>query len=321
VSAPMGRAAPPELVAAVSNAGGLGGLGLSWDSPQRVKDLVTTTRRLTNDGVFLVNFVLEWDQQERMEIALAAGARVVSFHRGDPTPYIHRAKSAGALVMHTVGTPDEARKAIDLGVDVIVAQGYEAGGHVWGRISTMALVPLVVDVAGAVPVLASGGIGDGRGLAAALMLGASGAWIGTRFLASHEAAYHSDYKQRLIEAAVTDTVETTLFDGGWPDAPHRVLRNQVYRTWDAAGRPPTGLRPGEGEEIGRTPEGNSIRRYSIASLLEGGSGNVDDFVIYAGQSVGLVSDVRPASDIVTTLIKEACKTLTQGASNMCAGPT
>lgn len=321
VSAPMGRAAPPELVAAVTNAGGLGGLGLSWDSPQRVKDLVTTTRRLTNDGAFLVNFVLEWDQHERLDAALAAGARVVSFHWGDPAPYINLAKGAGALVMHTVGTPDEARKAVDLGVDVIVAQGYEAGGHVWGHVSTMALVPLVADVAGAVPVLASGGIGDGRGLAAALMLGASGAWIGTRFLASREAAYHSDYKRRLVEAAVTDTVETTLFDGGWPSAPHRVLRNQAYMAWDSAGRPPPGSRPGEGEEIGSTPDGNPLRRYSIASLLEGGVGDVGDFAIYAGQSVGLVSGVRPASEIVTTLIKEACKTIAQGASNTCAAPT
>ncbi|MGO8079612.1 NAD(P)H-dependent flavin oxidoreductase [Rhizobium leguminosarum] len=181
-----------------------------------------------------------------------------------------RAKAAGALVVHTVGTPEEARRSIDLGVDILVAQGNEAGGHVWSRLSTM--VSLVADVAGKVPVLAAGGIADGRGLAAALMLGASGVWIGTRFLASTEAACHADYKRRLIEAAASETIETTLFDGGWPDAPSRVLRNRAVEAWAAAGRPKSGSRPGEGEEIGRTPDGKPVCRYSFASLLSGSQG-------------------------------------------------
>ena len=309
VSAPMGRGAPPELVAAVTNAGGLGGLGLSWDSPQRIVELVTKTRQLTNDGPFLANFVLEWDQHERLGAALSAGVRIVSFFWGDPAAYIDRAKAAGAMVIQTVGTPEEARRALELGADVIVAQGNEAGGHVWSRVSTMVLVPLVAEVAGKVPVLAAGGIADGRGLAAALVLGASGVWIGTRFLASPEAAYHADYKQRLVEAAATDTVESMLFDGGWPNAPGRELRNRTVQLWEDAGRPKTGLRPGEGDEIGRTPEGNIIRRYAIAGKLSGGTGSIDDYVIWAGQSVGLVHDVRPASEIVTDLVREASEIL------------
>jgi nitronate monooxygenase len=313
-SAPMGRGAPPELVAAVTNAGGLGGLGLSWDSPQRITELVTKTRQLTNDRPFLANFVLEWDQHERLEAALSAGARIISFFWGDPARYIDRAKSAGAMVIHSVGTPEEARKAVELGVDAVVAQGNEAGGHVWSRVSTMVLVPLVVDVAGELPVLAAGGIADGRGLAAALMLGASGVWIGTRFLASPEAAYHSDYKQRLVEAAATDTIESTLFDGGWPNAPGRSLRNRTVQLWEDAGRPASGSRPGEGEEIGRSPEGNIVRRYAIASLLNGGTGSIDDFVIWAGQSVGLVRDIRPASEIVTDLVRDASEILVRSAA-------
>jgi nitronate monooxygenase len=314
VSAPMGRGAPPELVAAVTNAGGLGGLGLSWDSPQRIADLITETRRLTSDGPFLANFVLEWDQHERLETALSAGARIISFHWGDPAAYMNRAKAAGAMVIQTVGTPEEARRAVELGADAIVAQGNEAGGHVWSRLSTMVLVPLVAEVAGKVPVLAAGGIADGRGLAAALVLGASGVWIGTRFLASPEAAYHEVYKQRLIEAAATDTVESMLFDGGWPNAPGRALRNRTVQLWEDAGRPKSGSRPGEGDEIGRTPEGNIVRRYAIASLLSGGSGDIDDFVIWAGQSVGLVHDIRPASEIVTDLVREASEILARGAA-------
>ena len=311
MSAPMGRAAPPELAAAVTNAGGIGGLGFSWDGPQRIKELVAAVRRFTDDGVYVANFVLEWDQHERMDAALSAGARIVSFFWGDVSAYVGRAKAAGALVMHMVGTPEEARRSVDLGVDVLIAQGTEAGGHVWSRLSTMALVPLVVDVAGKVPVLASGGIADGRGLAAALMLGASGICIGTRFLASDEAGYHDDYKRRLIDAAATDTTETTLFDGGWSNAPHRVLRNRVYETWEAAGRPKSGSRPGEGEPVGRSPDGNSILRYSIASLLRGAQGSIDDFAIYAGQSVGLVNDILPASQIVGRMVDQAARCMTE----------
>ncbi|MCG2631078.1 nitronate monooxygenase [Bradyrhizobium sp. WYCCWR 13023] len=314
VSAPMGRGAPPELVAAVTNAGGLGGLGLTWDSPQRIIELVNKVRQLTNDGPFLANFVLEWDQRERLDAALSAGARIISFFWGDPARYIDHAKAAGAKVVQTVGTPEEARRAVELGVDVIVAQGNEAGGHVWSRLSTMVLVPLVAEVAGKVPVLAAGGIADGRGLAAALVLGASGALIGTRFLASPEAAYHADYKQRLIEALATDTVESMLFDGGWPNAPGRALRNRTVQIWEDAGRPKPGSRPGEGDEVGLTPEGNIIRRYAIASKLSGGTGNIDDFVIWAGQSVGLVHDIRPASEIVTGVVREASEILARTAS-------
>ncbi|MBY5440263.1 NAD(P)H-dependent flavin oxidoreductase [Rhizobium leguminosarum] len=311
VSAPMGRAARPELAAAVTNAGGLGGLGFSWDSPERIEELVGAVRRLTNEGPFLANFALEWDQHQRMDAALSAGARIISLFWGDIAPYMDRAKAAGALVVHTVGTPEEARRSIDLGVDILVAQGNEAGGHVWSRLSTMALVPLVADVAGKVPVLAAGGIADGRGLAAALMLGASGVWIGTRFLASTEAACHADYKRRLIEAAGSDTIETTLFDGGWPDAPSRVLRNRTVEAWEAAGRPEPGSRPGEDEEIGRTPDGNPVRRYSFASLVSGGQGDIDDFAIYAGESVGLVREILPASDIVRALIDDAAQIMAQ----------
>ncbi|MER8384330.1 nitronate monooxygenase [Mesorhizobium sp. M0959] len=315
VSAPMGRASRPELAAAVTNAGGLGGLGFSWDSPQRIEELVGAVRRLTDDAPFLANFVLEWDQHQRMETALSAGARIVSFFWGDIAPYMDRAKAAGALVVHTVGTPEEARRSIDLGVDILVAQGNEAGGHVWSQLSTMVLVPLVADVAGKVPVLAAGGIADGRGLAAALMLGASGVWLGTRFLASTEAACHADYKRRLIEAAASDTIETTLFDGGWPDAPSRVLRNRTVEAWEAVGHPESGSRPGEGEEIGRTPDGNPVRRYSFASLLSGGQGEIDDFAIYAGESVGLVHEILPASDIVRALIEDAAQIMAQRAGH------
>lgn len=198
------------------------------------------------DQPFGVNLVLAWPAQERVDLALQEGARVVSFFWGDPGGLVDRCHQAGALVAQTVGGLEEARRAADGGVDLIVAQGWEAGGHARGQVTTMVLVPAVVDAVAPTPVVAAGAIADGRGLAAALALGAAGAWIGTRFLATPEAAAHPQYQRRVVEAGIEDTVHTGIFDLGWPDAPHRTLRNATVRDWEAAGRPPTGDRPGEG---------------------------------------------------------------------------
>ncbi|MDP3705944.1 MAG: nitronate monooxygenase [Legionellaceae bacterium] len=141
------------------------------------------------------------------------GIKVIWFCWGDPSPFIEKIHAHGAKVILTVGSADEAKQAVDADVDVIVTQGWEAGGHVWGTVATLPLVPAVVDaVAGRVPVVAAGGIADGRGLAAVLALGAEGAALGTRLLASHEAGIHEQYKNRIIAAKETDTVYTDLFD-------------------------------------------------------------------------------------------------------------
>jgi NAD(P)H-dependent flavin oxidoreductase YrpB (nitropropane dioxygenase family) len=144
---------------------------------------------------------------------------------------VRRAKEAGAIVLQTVASANMARRAVESGVDVVVAQGWEAGGHVRGTVATLPLIPAVVDVVGTTPVVAAGGIADGRGLAAVLALGAAGAWIGTRFLASLEATIHPRYRERLLSAAEDDTVFLEeLFDVGWRKAPHRVLRNKTVET-------------------------------------------------------------------------------------------
>src|SRR5438067_536764 len=173
VQAPIGPCACPDLAAAVSNAGGLGMLALTWQHPQDIESVIRRTRELT-DRPFGVNLILEWEQRERLSACLASGVGVVSFFWGDPAPHVDAVHGAGGRVVHTIGSAEEARRAVDAGVDVLVAQGVEAGGHVWGDIATMPLVPSVVDAVD-VPVLAAGGVGDGRGLAAALALGASGA--------------------------------------------------------------------------------------------------------------------------------------------------
>ena len=136
-----------------------------------------------------------------------------------------------------------------------MAQGLEAGGHVWGQVATLPLVPRVVDAVAPAPVVAAGGIADGRGLAAALALGAAGVWLGTRFIASQEADAHAVYKEMVLRADETETVYSSLFDGGWPNAPHRTLRNSTLRQWEAGGSPPSGARPSEGEVIATSADG------------------------------------------------------------------
>ena len=298
--APMGRTAPPGLAAAVTNAGGMGMLGTSWDTPKIMKEKIRATRALT-DKPFAVNLAMPWDQHERLEIALAEGVKAVSLFWGDPSPYMRKAKEAGAVVIHTVATPEEARHAVDLGADIIVAQGVESGGHVWSTVSTMVLVPLVCDAVPGVPVVAAGGIADIRGVRAALALGAQGVWLGTRFLATVESGAHDDFKQRLLAARATDTVYTMLFDQGWPDAPHRALRNSTVRMWEDAGCPSTGKRPREGEIVGAFPNGDPIRRYGVPAPMQGASGEIEAFALYAGQSVGLIRDLPLAASVMHEL--------------------
>ena len=181
VLAPM--VAVPRLAAAVSNAGALGMLTLTWSDD--VGAVVRETAALTARP-FCGNLVLTEDRHRRLDQALDAGLRIVSFFMGDPSGYVQRVHDAGGIVMHTVGTAEEARRAVASGVDVVVAQGWEAGGHVWGTVATLPLVPAVVDAVTPVPVIAAGGIGDARGVAAVLALGAQAAWLGTRFLLAEE---------------------------------------------------------------------------------------------------------------------------------------
>ena len=302
VQAPVSDA--PALAAAVSNAGGLGMLQLSWFGLDQARAAIRETRRLT-DRPFGVNLVLEWPQEERLALALEEGVRVVSLFWGDPAPHVGPVHEAGGLVFYTVGSAAEARRAAGLGVDAVVAQGWEAGGHVWGEVSTLALVPAVVDAVAPLPVLAAGGIADGRGLAAALALGAAGAWVGTRFVASEEAGLHPLYKELVAGAAETETVHSSLFDVGWPEAPHRTLRNSTVRLWEEAGRPVSGARPGEGEPVAARADGSPIPRYASSDPEQGMTGDLEALALYAGQGAALVRDVLPAGEIVRRMAAEA----------------
>lgn len=307
VQAPVGSAAAPELVAAVSEAGGLGMLALTWHDPDRARHAVRRVRELTGRP-FGANLVLDFPVDDVLAACLDEGVPVISTFWGDPGRVGPRIRSAGARHLHTVGSVAEAVAAAG-GVDAVVAQGWEAGGHVRGRTTTMALVPAVVDAVSPVPVLAAGGIGDGRGVAAALALGAQGVLLGTRFLATTEASTHETYRRRLVGAGADDTVHTGCFDGGWPRAPHRALRNETVRRWERAGSPPAPGRPGERDVVAVDAAGAAHRRYEDLIPLPGMTGELADMAMYAGQSVHLVRDVRPAAEVVAGLAAEAAACL------------
>jgi NAD(P)H-dependent flavin oxidoreductase YrpB (nitropropane dioxygenase family) len=292
VQAPIGPiAASPRLAAAVADAGALGMLSLTWLPPAAIPDRIHATRALT-DGAFGVNFVLTWPQHERIA-ACAGEVPVVSTFLGDPAPYVEAIHAGGALHMHTVGSAADARSAVAAGVDVIVAQGWEAGGHLSGQVATLPLVPAVVDAVHPVPVVAAGGIADGRGVVAVLALGADAAWVGTRFLMAAEASPHPEWQRRLAAADETATAYSTLFDGGWPepDAPVRTLRNStVERGPDAR------------ERIGMTPDGRPVHRNDAEPPHARTTGEIEAMALYAGQGVALVRDVQPAAEIVADLV-------------------
>lgn len=303
VQAGLGAPGRPALAAAVSAAGALGVLsGLGALSAETVRREIQDVRART-DRPFGANLLLNLPRdalEARLAACLDKRVSLISFFWGDPAPYVDACHQAGAMVLMSVGSVEEACRAAAAGVDIVVAQGWEAGGHVRGEVSSMALVPRVVDAVLPLPVLAAGGIADGRGLAAALALGAAGAYVGTALLAAEEASVHPHYRARLLDATEVDTVYTDLFDGAFGREPHRVLRNSTVAAWEAAGRPHPGQRPGEGEMVAVSPRG-PIPRYRATVASADVEGDVEAMPLWAGQGVGLVARVRPAAEIVAEM--------------------
>jgi nitronate monooxygenase len=228
---------------------------------------------------------------------------------GDPAPYVQLARGTGVRVFIQVGSVDEAKAAAAAGVDAVIVQGIEAGGHVKGVTPIWDLLPPTVEAIKPIPVLASGGIGDGAGVARALRLGAQGVSLGTRFVASDEASFHPAYKQRIVESVGDDTVYGELYDAWWPGAPHRTLRNKTFDEWEAAGRPPPGKRPGGRTIIGnrRLPSGDvqDWPQYAVGSIPPDFEGDLERVPMFAGESCTVVNDIKPAAEIVCDLVRGA----------------
>jgi nitronate monooxygenase len=308
VQAPIGSATCSELATAVSNAGGLGTLAVTWRDFEETRTVLRETADRTSHPVG-VNLVLDdattkYDTDQHLDVCLSEDVEIVSFSFGKAAPYVERVHDAGGIVMQTVGSATEARTAAEAGVDIIVAQGWEAGGHVQSKVGTMALIPRVADAV-SVPVVAAGGIADGRGIAAALALGADGVWLGTRFVASEEANIHNEYRTQVTETDVTETMKSELFDKRWPEMAHRVIRNSTVEQWADADHPEPGYRPGETDIVAEQSDGECIERYDEALATPGVTGDIEAMALFAGQSAGLTNGVRSAEDIVVELAAEA----------------
>ena len=270
---------------------------------QQIGELRTRT-----DKPFGVNLIMPLMDDDAVEACLAERVPLLILFWGDPAPYVDRAHAVGTMLVVQVGSVEEAAAAARAGVDAVMVQGVEAGGHVRSTTGLSVLLPAAVDAVHPVPVVAAGGIADGRGVVAALDLGAQGVSLGTRFLCSDESRADRRYKERVAAARPEDTVYTKLFDLEWPDAAHRVLRNRVFDDWEAAGSPVSGGRPGEGDVVGKMPVAGQwvdLTRYGVFMPMEGFEGDLDEQVLYCGQSCALVDDIRPAADIVAALARDA----------------
>jgi enoyl-[acyl-carrier protein] reductase II len=290
-----------ELTAAISEAGALGSVGTATLSTERVLSEIRRVRELT-DKPFAVNFTSRPFVDEVFEAVLAERPSVISHALGDPGDLTARAHEAGARFVQQVHTVEQARAAVESRVDVVIAQGAEAGGF-GGAVPALALVPQVVDAASPVPVLAAGGIADGRGLAAALVLGAQGVNIGTRFLASTEAAVDDAWKDRIVRSSSEDAVKVVdpdeLFPAASPnayDVSPRVLRTDFVERWNEA-------EPGKSAEQMRAELGSAIAE-----------GRAHELVPFTGQTVGLIGEVLPAGEIVRRLVAEADELLRRAPS-------
>jgi NAD(P)H-dependent flavin oxidoreductase YrpB (nitropropane dioxygenase family) len=302
-----GGMAGPELTAAVSNAGGCGVLGMGGLPAPFIREQIRQTRSLT-DKPFGVNIILPLLQEGQIETCLDERVPILILFWGDPKPYVEEAHRRGTKVFVQVGSVEEARAAVEAGVDGVIAQGVEAGGHVKSTTSLSTIVPAVVEAVSPVPVIASGGVANGRGIVAALSLGAQAVSMGTRFVCSEEMQVIRAYKERIVRSTAEDTVHTLLFDVGWPEAAHRVLRNAAFNEWEAAGRPQTGARPGEGRIVGTRPMAHTqvdVPKYAVFPPMTGFAGDMEQIALYAGESCSLIHDIKPAGQIVRDLVHEA----------------
>jgi nitronate monooxygenase/enoyl-[acyl-carrier protein] reductase II len=289
-------ATSPELVAAVSNAGALGTVAGIFSDADGLRGQIERVRALT-ERPFVVNHVVSSLDEDAFEATLEAHPAAVSFALGDPGARVARVHGAGAKAIQQVHTVSQAREAAALGVDVVIAQGSEAGGQgMAGGVGTMALVPQVVDAVAPIPVLAAGGVADGRGLAAALVLGAAGANVGTRFLASEEAAVDEGWKERILTAESEHTVRFETWgaivpppEPGAYDVVPRVIRTDFVAEWEK--------RPGEA-----AAESERLLGEIMAAVREG---RTHELIPFTGQTAGLIGDVRPAAKIVEDLVAEA----------------
>ena len=304
INAPMAGAATADLAAAVSAAGGLGMIGASLSGgPDWLREQIRLVRERT-DRPFGVGFISSSpDRDELVAVAIAERVHAISHSFVDPTPYVAPAHAAGIKVLAQVQTVAQAATAARAGVDVIAAQGTEAGGHTGSSSGSLPMIPATVDVARGIPVVAAGGVADGRGLAAVLMLGAEGAWIGTRFVASRESNYGDARKARIVAATTDDTILTRAYDlatqAPFPaDIVERVVRNDFTDTWHER----------DAEVV--------ARRTELLAQLGAAARDTRIVKVASGTVAGLIASVESAGEIVRAIIAEAERILRERPSQV-----
>ena len=298
--APMGSAAGGRLAAAVTNAGGLGMIGSGQANAATIRQELGEAGN-ARVGIGFITWALERNPAA-LDVALEARPAAIMLSFGDPTPFTGRIKAAGCKIICQVQTLAQAIGAAAAGADIIIAQGRDAGGHSGTTRGTIGLVPAVVDAVAPIPVVAAGGIADGRGLAAALALGAAGISMGTRFTASRESLWDQAMKEAALNARGDQTEQTRVFDivrgSPWPAIyPGRALRNAFSNHWN-----------GREDELAADQPAQEKAYLATAA---------DDFatrVVWAGESVDLVNDIPAASTIIERIIAQAVATLTEGAA-------
>ncbi len=299
LQAGMFQVAYGPLAAAVSAAGGLGVIGSAYMSGEKLREEIRIVKNET-DKPFGVDILFArvdtedetaagyTDQvQEAIEVTFDEEVPVLVSGLGDPGPIIPRARAVGMKVMSVVGSSRQARKVEASGVDAVIASGHEGGGHV-GRIGTNVLVPRVVDAV-SIPVVAAGGIVDGRGLVSAFAYGAAGIWMGTRFIATREAHAHDNYKNKIVEIDEDGTVVTRAHSG----KPNRMIRNDFTRSW-------------EGRESEIKPYPNQMIEVGNPASVRGRiEGDVVNGVLPAGQGAGIIDHVESGGDVVRQTMDQA----------------
>jgi len=313
VLAPMGFVSMPPLVAAVSNAGGLGLLGASIGPPPVLAEMIRSIRSMTSAPFGAGFLVVETafgpgTTDEHIAVAAAERLPVAMFHWELPSrAWVDRLRGGGTRVWIQAGSVELAREAVALGADAVVCQAAEAGGHNRSATPLASLLPAMVHAVRPVPVVAAGGIGDGRALAAARVLGADAASFGTRFVASREANVHAEWQRRILAAEAGDTAFTHIFGPEWPDGRVRTLRNRVVDEW--RGRDDrTPAQPEPPVCIGTTRLGDveyRMPKFSAVLPTPETTGDFEEMCLLAGESAAVIRAVAPAGEIVRHLVADA----------------
>ena len=302
-----GGLAGPELVASVSESGCFGVLGTGGLASESVGQLIKETRQLTSRP-FGANIILPMSDGQDVAICFDEGVEVLVLFWGDPQPFIKDAHKRGISLVIQCGNVEEAVYAASCGADAIIIQGTEAGGHVKGELELQSYISEIQHELRDTPLIAAGGIDSGKKIANLIKQGVQAVSLGTRFVASTEARATTSYKEKIVSSSAGDTVLTKLYDMGWKNAKHRVIKTPLYESWHQNGCLKAGDRTDEGETIGQIELGSnrtiSVPKYSVFPPVSSFKGNEDELPFYAGKSVDGIHKIEGTRTIVETLVRE-----------------